>query len=34
MVDNKSPEVILDTFAFLCEKNGDNNYTGILAMVE
>ena len=29
-----SPEEILDTFAFLCEKNGDDNYTGILAIIE
>lgn len=34
MADNKSPEVILDTFAFLCEKNGDDNYTGILGIIE
>lgn len=34
MVDNKSPQVILDTFAFLCEKNGDDNYTGIFAIIE
>lgn len=34
MADDKSPEMILDTFAFLCEKNGDDNYTGIFAIVE
>lgn len=34
MTDDKSPEEILDTFAFLCEKNGDDNYTGILAIIE
>lgn len=34
MIDDKSPEEILDTFAFLCEKNGDDNYTGILAIIE
>lgn len=34
MMDNKSPEDILDTFNFLCEKNGDDNYTAILAYIE
>lgn len=34
MMDNKSPEEILDTFDFLCEKNGDDNYTAILACIE
>lgn len=34
MADNKSPEEILDTFAFLCEKNSDDNYTGIFAIVD
>ena len=34
MMDNKSPEQILDVFDFLCEKNGDDNYTAILAIVE
>lgn len=34
MVDDKSPEELLDVFAFLCEKNGDDNYTAILAIIE
>lgn len=34
MTDEKSPEEIIDIFAFLCEKNGDDNYTGILAIIE
>lgn len=27
-------EQILDVFDFLCEKNGDDNYTAIMAIVE
>lgn len=34
MMDDKSPEDILDTFDFLCDKNGDDNYTAILAYIE
>lgn len=34
MMDDKSPEEILDVFDFLCEKNSDDNYTAILAIVE
>ena len=34
MMDNKSPEDILGTFDLLCEKNGDDNYTAILACIE
>jgi protein phosphatase len=34
MMDNKTPEKLLDVFDFLCEKNGDDNYTAILAIVE
>jgi protein phosphatase len=34
MMDDKTPEELLDVYAFLCEKNGDDNYTGILAIVE
>ena len=34
MMDDKTPEEILDVFDFLCEKNGDDNYTAILAIVE
>ena len=33
MMDNQTPEQILDVYDFLCEKNGDDNYTGILAFV-
>ncbi|MBQ8608439.1 MAG: serine/threonine-protein phosphatase [Bacteroidaceae bacterium] len=34
LMDDKSPEEILDVFDFLCEKNGDDNYTAILAIVD
>ena len=34
MMDDKTPEELLDVYAFLCEKNGDDNYTAILAIVE
>jgi protein phosphatase len=34
MMDDKTPEELLDVFDFLCEKNGDDNYTAILAIVE
>ena len=34
MMDEKSPEDILDVLDFLCEKNGDDNYTAILAVIE
>lgn len=34
MMDDKTPEEVLDVFDFLCEKNGDDNYTAILAIVE
>lgn len=34
MMDRKSPEGILDDFDSLCEKNGDDNYTAILACME
>ena len=34
MMDDKTPEQILDTFAFLCEKFGNDNYTGIMAIIE
>ena len=34
MLDDKTPEQILDTFAFLCERSGDDNYTGIMAIIE
>ncbi len=34
MMDDKTPEEILDVYDFLCEKNGDDNYTAILAIVE
>lgn len=33
MMDDKSPEDILDTFAFLCERSGDDNYTAIMVIV-
>ncbi|MBQ0057224.1 MAG: serine/threonine-protein phosphatase [Bacteroidales bacterium] len=34
MMDDKSAETILDTFAFLCEKFSNDNYSGIMAIVE
>lgn len=34
LADKKTPEEILDVLAFLCERNGDDNYTGILIFVE
>jgi protein phosphatase len=34
MTDDKSPEEILDVFDFLCEKNGDDNYSAILIFIE
>lgn len=33
MMDDKSPEDILDVFDFLCERSGDDNYTAILATI-
>lgn len=30
MMDDKPIEDILDVFDFLCEKQGDDNYTAIL----
>ena len=32
--DNKAQEQIMDAFAFLCEKNSDDNYTAIMAKIE
>ena len=32
-MDYQTPEQILDVYDFFCEKNGDDNYTGILAFV-
>lgn len=34
MMDDRSPEQIIDAMDFLCEKNGDDNYTAILAIME
>lgn len=34
VMDEKTPEEILDVLDFLCEKHGDDNYTAILAIVE
>ncbi len=33
MMDNQPPHQLLDVFAFLCEKNGDDNYTALLNLV-
>ena len=34
LMDDKTPEEILDVYDFLCEKNGDDNYTGILVEIK
>lgn len=34
LMDDKSPEEILDVFDFLCERSGDDNYTAILAKID
>lgn len=34
MIDDKTPESIIDTYAFLCEKFSKDNYTGILVMID
>ena len=34
VMDEKTPEEIFDVFDFLCEKNGDDNYSAILVCVE
>lgn len=34
MMDDRSPKQIIDVMNFLCEKNGDDNYTAILAIME
>jgi len=34
MMDDKSPHDLLDGFAFMCEKFSDDNYSGILAIVD
>lgn len=34
LMDDKPPEEILDVIDFLCEKNGDDNYTAIFARIE
>jgi protein phosphatase len=34
VMDEKTIDEILDVFDFLCEKNGDDNYSVILACVE
>ena len=34
IMDDKTPEELLDVYDFLCEKNGDDNYTAILAIIE
>lgn len=33
MMDDKTPCELLDVLAFLCEKNGDDNYTALLNLV-
>ena len=34
MMDDKPLEEILDVFDFLCQKQGDDNYTAILIEIE
>ena len=34
MLDDKPLEDILDVFDFLCQKQGDDNYTAILIEIE
>ena len=34
LMDDKTPEDILDVFDFLCERSGDDNYTAILAKID
>lgn len=34
LMDNKSPEEILDAIDVLCQKDGDDNYTAIMAKIE
>lgn len=34
VMDEKTIDEILDVLDFLCEKNGDDNYSAILACVE
>lgn len=33
LMDDKSPEDLLDVIDFLCERNGDDNYTAIMAKI-
>lgn len=33
MMDDKTPEEILDVFDFLCDKKGDDNYTAIMVHI-
>lgn len=34
LMDDKTPEEILDVFDFLCERSGDDNYTAIMVRIE
>lgn len=34
LMDDKTPEEILDAFDFLCERSGDDNYTAIMVRIE
>lgn len=34
MMDDKTPDAIIDTYAFLCEKFSKDNYTGVLVMID
>ena len=34
MMDDKTPEGIIDTYAFLYEKFSKDNYTGVVVMID
>lgn len=34
LMDDKTPEEILDVFDFLCDENGDDNYTAIMVRID
>lgn len=34
LMDDKTPEDILDVFDFLCERSGDDNYTAIMGIID
>ena len=34
LMDDKTPEEILDVFDFLCGRSGDDNYTAIMVRID